>query len=130
MLNGHMRAKSDNVWDIGSDEAKFRDGHFYRVMTTSDARVKCGLTRLGSALDKVDAITGYTYSFCNDVGGRRHAGLVAQEVVQVLPEVVKEGNMMSINYSGVVALLVEAVKELRLENRRLSRICEELIMEL
>jgi len=50
-------------------------------------------------------------------------GVIAQEVQAVLPEVVKEdeNGMLSVGYGNMVALLVEAVKELRAEVEKLKR---------
>ena len=47
-------------------------------------------------------------------------GLIAQDVQEVYPELVKThpGGMLSLNYQGMVGPLVEAVKELDAENAR------------
>lgn len=81
-------------------------------ITTSDRAVKVDLAPISGALDKVSRINGYTY-FRTDLR-KREAGLVAQEVQQVLPEVVSTGNpLMSISYGNVASLFVEAIKEMK-----------------
>lgn len=84
------------------------------VTAYSDARVKTDLRRIDKALDKVCAINGYTYKR-TDIDCPRKAGVIAQEVLEVLPEVVtqdKEGNKhYSVEYGSMVALLIEAIKE-------------------
>lgn len=63
-----------------------------RVLTTSDARLKADLRRIEAPLAKVLRLHGYTYSPVADGRGdrqKRQAGLIAQEVQQVLPEVVE-----------------------------------------
>jgi hypothetical protein len=89
------------------------------VITRSDGRAKVDVRRIEGAVDKVAAISGYTYAFdaaptpTSAGPGRRHMGLLAQEVHGVMPEAVHGGSdQMSVAYGNLVALLVEAVKEL------------------
>lgn len=88
----------------------------YDVAATSDARDKTALRRIDGALDRVRQITGYTYERRGGpgAGGLRYAGLLAQEVREVLPEVVHESadGRLTLAYGNVVALLVEAIKDL------------------
>jgi hypothetical protein len=90
-------------------------GTFYAtddVLTRSDQRFKENITPITSALEKVKAIGGYYY---NRVGqSDRCVGVIAQEMQQVLPEVVSVDSQgyMSVAYGNVVGLLIEAVKEL------------------
>ncbi len=96
----------------------------YDVASTSDARDKTALRRIDGALGRVRAITGYTYARRDDGGnGLRYAGLLAQEVREVLPEVVHEGQdgRLTLAYGNVVALLVEAIKDLSAEVADLKR---------
>ncbi|KAG2490442.1 hypothetical protein HYH03_011078 [Edaphochlamys debaryana] len=82
------------------------------IVAFSDRRLKTDLVVIPDALDKVRQLSGYTFT---KVGSTRvTAGLVAQEVQAVLPEVVyqNEQGYLSIAYGNVVALLVEAVKAL------------------
>lgn len=90
------------------------------VVAFSDRTLKDNLEPISKGLEIIDSISGYTY----DKDGDRHAGLIAQEVQEVLPEAVKQGTngYLGLDYNGVVAALVEAVKTLQqrveeLENR-------------
>ena len=69
------------------------------------------------ALAKLDAISGYTFRRTDLGSDVRQAGVLAQEVKAVLPEVVVEGEdgIMSVAYGNLVALLIQAVKELKAE---------------
>ncbi|CAI2457627.1 tail fiber domain-containing protein [Serratia ficaria] len=89
-------------------------------LSSSDARMKTDITKIGGALDKLAHIGGYTYL----KQGVPEAGVIAQEVEGVLPQSVSQtelklndGSVLedarSININGVVALLVEALKEER-----------------
>ena len=85
---------------------------------TSDGRFKKAIKPIQNALEKVTNLTGVTYEWKDETMGKdTEAGLVAQEVEAVFPEVVRtdsEGNK-SIAYSKLTAVLIEAVKELKNE---------------
>ena len=86
------------------------------VTAFSDSRLKTNLKPIGLALDKVCYLNGYTYD--RIATGRREVGLIAQELRDVLPEAVfgdEAEGVLSVAYGNVVALLVEAIKELRSE---------------
>ena len=99
---------------------------------SSDARLKGNIETITDALSKVKLITGITYKH-NDLAKsfgytdeNRYAGVLAQEVEVVLPEVVvpapfdvaddgtsKSGkNYKTVKYEKLVPLLIEAIKEL------------------
>ena len=82
---------------------------------------KENIVKIDNALEKVKQISGYTYDRIDakewneekeDNVPVRQAGVIAQEIEKVLPEVVQgeEGNK-SVSYGNVVALLIEAIKE-------------------
>ncbi len=81
------------------------------VTASSDRRLKTDIKRIENALDKVCSLGGYTYVMNN----KPSSGLIAQEVLEVLPEVVhgSEETNYSLAYGNIVGLLVEAIKELK-----------------
>jgi hypothetical protein len=86
------------------------------VTAYSDARLKENLEVIPNALDKVSNLTGYTYDR-NDIETKRQTGVIAQEVLEVLPESVTESEdgIYGVNYGSMVGLLIEAIKELKAE---------------
>jgi hypothetical protein len=90
--------------------------------SSSDARLKENLEVIPNALDKVQALTGYTFDW-NDKQdayepGKRDVGVIAQDVEAVLPEVVVDREATgykAVNYEKLVPLLIEAIKELKAE---------------
>ena len=76
----------------------------------SDRRFKTEITHIPNALDKIKQISGCTYK----VGDKPSAGVIAQEILKVLPEVVhtREDGYYAVSYHGLIGLLIEAVKEL------------------
>lgn len=88
------------------------------VFAGSDIRIKTNVEQLTDCLDKVKMLNGYSY---NKNGAEyRSIGLIAQEVEKIIPEVVSKNTdeMKGIDYGQLVAVLVEAIKELnnKLEN--------------
>lgn len=87
--------------------------------SASDIRLKENLTPIQNALDKLRSLTGYRYdlkeAFMNSDKRLNNLGLVAQEVEQVLPESVRyeaDQDMYFINYSSIIPVLVEGIKQL------------------
>ena len=88
------------------------------VTAYSDRRLKTNIKTIDNALDKVSSLRGVTYNRIDmDDTTKRHTGVIAQEVEEVLPEVVKTGDdgIKSVSYGNMVGLLIEAIKELRAE---------------
>lgn len=88
-----------------------------QVLELSDRRVKAELQVVDRALERVGRITGYTFTRADapePEAGRRHLGVVAQEVHAAMPEAVRVApdGRMSVAYGNLTALLIEAVKEL------------------
>jgi hypothetical protein len=82
------------------------------ITANSDLTLKKNLLKIENALEKVEQINGYTYEFKED-DSKRHAGVIAQEIQTVLPEIVNKGNdgILGVEYGNISALLIEAIKE-------------------
>lgn len=85
------------------------------VTAYSDIRIKANVETIPDALDKLDHIRGVTYTRIDlDDKEQRYAGVIAQEIEAVLPEAVRDlGNIKAVDYNATIALLIQAVKELR-----------------
>ena len=91
------------------------------VAGTSDRRFKTNIRPVENALDKVKSLQGVYFNWNQkdfpekDFGTQNELGFIAQEVEQIVPEiVVKEKTKeeyRSVKYDKLVALLVEAIKE-------------------
>jgi hypothetical protein len=82
------------------------------ITANSDIILKKNLLKIENALEKVEQINGYTYELKED-DSKRHAGVIAQEIQGVLPEIVNKGNdgLLGVEYGNISALLIEAIKE-------------------
>jgi hypothetical protein len=85
------------------------------ITALSDQRYKQNIVRLNHSLDIIRSINGYSYTREDYRPGERQIGLLAQELLKVLPEAVSydsNNDQYSVNYNSLIAPLVEAVKEL------------------
>jgi len=82
----------------------------------SDRRLKTNIIPLTNTLDKIEQIQGVNYNWKNTEtrGTDLQLGVIAQEVKSQYPELVKEDSngILSVNYSGLVPVLLESIKEL------------------
>lgn len=99
--------------------------------TYSSKRWKTNIQPIENALDKVQRLRGVTFDWKKD--GKHDIGLVAEEVGQVIPEVVafesNKKDAKSVDYSRLVALLIEAVKAQQKEIEMLKSTVESLRSE-
>lgn len=96
---------------------------------SSDKRFKENVRPIVTGLEKVSRLRGVNYMWKrNEFPDRNFAegnqiGFIAQEVQEVVPEVVSKGpdGYMTVDYARLTAVLVEAVKELKSQNEALSK---------
>jgi len=102
---------------------------FSVLSITSDLRFKKNITPIDNALYKISSLRGVNFEWKSEefpekgFDRGRKLGLIAQEVERILPEVVSTNQKgeKSIEYANIVALLIEAVKELKNENVDLKK---------
>jgi hypothetical protein len=85
----------------------------YSTTTSSDINLKQNIANITNPWQYLDGIDGYTYNFIKD--GKESAGVIAQQVEQVLPSAVGEDNkgFKSVDYNQIIGVLVAAVKDLK-----------------
>jgi hypothetical protein len=85
------------------------------VIATSDGRWKEDVTDLPYGLDEINQLRPVTFRWKDSQDDDQHYGLIAQEVAEVLPEVVVTGDdpdgILGMNYAEIVPVLVKAVQE-------------------
>lgn len=97
---------------------------FAKTIVNPSARVlKQDITPVDGALDIIEKLQGVFYKYKDDP--KRQVGLIAEDVEPVLPEVVHDASgedkpTLGIAYAQIVAVLVEAVKELSAELKSLK----------
>lgn len=90
------------------------------VLTNSDERLKDNIETIDGGLERVQELRGVSFNWTNQED--KTLGFIAQEIKEVLPEVVKEDNkgFYQVDYSAVVPVLVEAIKDLKAEIEELK----------
>ena len=94
---------------------------------TSDERLKTNILPIDNALAKTMSLNGVTFNW-NDLATDkdltvREAGLIAQDLLKILPEAVTErdNGYLAVQYEKIIPLLVEAIKELSAEINALKK---------
>jgi hypothetical protein len=92
--------------------------------STSDERLKEDIKQITNALEKVLKLRGVSYTLKES--GVHRIGVIAQEVEEVIPEVIgiMNDNTKTVSYGNLVGLLIEAIKELSAQIEELQRINE------
>ena len=99
------------------------------AFSTSDERLKENFEPIGSAVEKVGQLNGYTFDWIPMEGVHVHSGhdigVKAQEVEKVLPEIVEDrGNgYKAVKYDKLTALLIQAVNE---QQQQIDKLTTEL----
>ncbi len=83
------------------------------VTAYSDARVKENIVTVDNALNKVLALRGVYYNRIDSDDKKTKLGVIAQEILQTVPEVVNQDNdgMFNVSYGNLAGLFIEAFKE-------------------
>ena len=90
------------------------------VTAYSDAKLKTEIHTINDALGIVGKLRGVNYKWLSN--GQSDIGVIAQEVEEVIPEVVKEteDGTKTVDYSRIVSVLINAVNELKAEVEELK----------
>jgi hypothetical protein len=84
------------------------------ITAYSDRRKKENITTIDNALDKVSGLRGVFYNRIDDEFKKRNLGVIAQEVLEIVPEAVSyasDTDEYGVKYGNMVGLLIEAIKE-------------------
>lgn len=83
------------------------------INSASDIRLKTNIKSFENTLDKVVHVNGVTFDWIES--NSNSAGIIAQDLEKVFPELVYGQNIKTVNYNGLVGVLVECIKELKKE---------------
>jgi hypothetical protein len=84
----------------------------------SDINYKENINTVNGALLKVEQMRGVKFNWKES--GSPSYGVIAQELLEVLPELVHGENPKTVNYNGIIGVLIEAIKELKAEIEELK----------
>lgn len=86
--------------------------------STSDINLKENIQPIKNALDTVNSLRGVSFDWKKT--GSNSYGVIAQELEEILPALVNGNEVKSVNYNGLVGILIEAIKELSEEIKDLK----------
>ena len=113
IANGNLAVNSGNFTTSGTITAGGNITTSGDVIAFSDRRMKENIEGIESPLEKIMKMHGVYFTRINNP--RRQIGVIAQEVEEVLPEVVftdeSSNKNKSVSYGNIVALLIEGMKE-------------------
>ena len=87
--------------------------------STSDARLKTNVQVIEDPLEKVLQINGVSFNWIKD--NKPSMGVIADNIQEVLPELVSDTDPKTVNYNGLIGLLIECVKQQQVEIEELKR---------
>ena len=123
--NGADANNKSDAFVVNSDGSAVLSGD---LTVNSDMRLKANIISLGSTLAKLLQIDGKSYVMKTDES-KQKIGLLAQDVQAVYPELVKQANneegTLSVNYQGLIPVLINAIKEQQAEIDELKRLIKK-----
>lgn len=81
--------------------------------STSDIKLKTNIKKIENPIEKILQISGVTFNWKKD--NRSSVGVIAQEIESVFPELVQGEDPKTVNYNGLIGLLIECIKEQQIE---------------
>jgi hypothetical protein len=116
VVNDHWIPNLGTSYDLGTSSFRWRTLYTNtNPNVSSDRRLKNTITSMGYGLNDVMKLRPVTYFLNGDAGNKRMLGLIAQEVQEVIPEVVIEDQsaqkMLGITYSDLIPVLINAMQE-------------------
>ena len=96
------------------------------IVAFSDGRLKDNVKTIDNALDKVNKLRGVSYVRNDIEDDAEKIGVIAQEVIEVLPQVVKhdiDEDKYSVAYGNMAGVFIEAIKELTAKVEELENKC-------
>jgi hypothetical protein len=138
-------AATSTTWSFGPNT--FNSADIFRIETyattgvyltagntswtaNSDERLKNITVNISNAVDALNTLRTVKYSWKKDDTNKIHLGLIAQDVIKVLPEIVDinddEDKTLGVKYTEMIPVLVKAIQELKSQNDDLQAQITEL----
>jgi hypothetical protein len=83
------------------------------INSASDIRLKTNIKPFENTLEKIVQINGVSFNWIDS--NAKSGGIIAQDVEKVFPELVNDGDHKTVNYNGLIGVLIESIKELKQE---------------
>jgi hypothetical protein len=115
-INDHWIPNNVNLYDLGHPTWRWRNVYLTNSPNvSSDSRLKKDITDLNYGLAEVLKLRPVSYKLIADEEQKTKLGLIAQEVRQIIPEIVTEDNSkekyLGMSYSELIPVLINAIQE-------------------
>ena len=105
----------DQLNDLGRNGNFWNNIFFVNAFVPSDRRLKENISANDRGLSTVMSLNTYQYNYIKDKDKKKHFGFIAQEVKEILPEILhesdKEDTALAVNYIETIPVLVKAIQE-------------------
>ncbi len=114
-IRGNILPDADNTYIFGN--GFFRWSSVWSTngsIQTSDANLKTNIQPSPYGLNEVMQLNPVQYNWKEEPNGKKEVGLLAQEVLKLIPAAVvvpEDGSAMGINYSELIPVLIKAIQE-------------------
>jgi Chaperone of endosialidase len=112
---GIMAPSADNTYTIGSSTNRWSEVYATNgTIQTSDARLKKNITALKYGIKELQQLQAVTYSWLLQPEQKSKIGLIAQQVQQIIPEVVvgdAAKDKLGMNYAELIPVLINTLKQ-------------------
>jgi len=88
--------------------------------STSDLKLKTNIQQIADPLEKLTQIQGVSFNWIEN--NKPSMGVIADELQKVLPELVSDSDPKTVNYNGLIGLLIECVKQQQEEINNLKKL--------
>lgn len=133
LFRGGLRMSDEGFFDV-TNKANTLNPNFARLNSTgnwtvvSDRRMKKDMAPLSGTLDRAMALEPISFLYNSETtSGNKQIGFTAQNVREQFPSLVTNGEVLTLNYSGLSVVAIAAIQEqqrviehLKAENASLS----------
>lgn len=112
--NKILELTSKGLLDIKDVTVKGTLSLYNDINYISDIREKNNVRKIENALQKLSHIHGYSFTMKNDPSQKKRCGVIAQELLETIPESVYKNDvdMYSVSYNSIIGVLIESIHEL------------------
>jgi len=103
----------NNIMDIGSNAQKWRVLYCTDMVLGSDRKIKKNIAPVTYGIDALKRLKPVSYQFIEDQKNQQRFGFIAQELEEVIPELIRKDELdnYSVSYLDMISILVKSVQE-------------------
>ncbi len=129
-IGGIVTPATDNSYSIGTSASRWSAAWSSNgTIQTSDIRLKTNIQALKYGMKEIRQLNPVAYNWITDPGSNNKIGLLAQQVQQVIPEVVTGNSTtekLGMNYAELVVVLINSIKEQYAHLEELEKLLKKL----